>query len=155
MKPKKRQKLCHNCEGEIDIDVIVCPFCAADLREEKPEQRYSSFSSQVHHMGGSPVFQANKPSQILVKEPVADVAEEVAFAKEETLAQEENPSSFFLPVFLFTIGVQLFVFGLLMFLFSNKGVVLLKWDARWWFLYPLAGIPFLVLGFRFLSRVRD
>ena len=25
MKPKKRQKLCHNCEGDIDVDVIVCP----------------------------------------------------------------------------------------------------------------------------------
>ena len=35
MKPKKRQKLCHHCEGEVDLDVIVCPFCAADLREER------------------------------------------------------------------------------------------------------------------------
>ena len=44
MKPKKRQKLCQNCEGEIDVDVIVCPFCAADLREERPEQKVSPIS---------------------------------------------------------------------------------------------------------------
>lgn len=45
MKPKKRQKLCYNCEGEVDLDVIVCPFCAADLREEKPELQRSAFSA--------------------------------------------------------------------------------------------------------------
>ena len=44
MKPKKRQKMCYNCEGGVDLDVIVCPFCAADLRAEKPEQQASAYN---------------------------------------------------------------------------------------------------------------
>lgn len=52
MKPKKRQKLCCNCDGEIDLDVIVCPYCAADLREEKPEQRIAPPMASVRPLTG-------------------------------------------------------------------------------------------------------
>lgn len=136
MKPKKRQKLCHNCEGEIDIDVIVCPFCAADLREEKPEQRYSSYVSQEpkHTM------QSLYPS-----------ASESVSSEEKR--EEEKKSGVFVPTVLFTLGVQLCVFSLLMLLFSHKGVVILKWDARFWFFYLFASIPFLVFGYKALSKL--
>jgi hypothetical protein len=141
MKPKKRQKLCHNCEGEIDVDVIVCPFCAADLREEKPEQRYSSFVSQVQQMG--------KPPSSMPKLALDPVEEETT-----ELAQEEPKSTgVFVPTLLFTMGVQLVVLGLLMLLFSHKGEVLLKWDARFWFLYLFAAVPFLVFGYKAISKV--
>jgi len=144
MKPKKRQKLCHNCEGEIDVDVIVCPFCAADLREEKPEQRYGSLSSQVQQMGqGTPSFQRISPMKEIEEEVIA----------QEPNIEVEKSTHVFLPTVLFTVGVQLFVFGLLMLLFSHKGVVLLKWDARFWFLYLFAATPFLVFGYKSLSKL--
>ena len=47
MKTKKRQKLCYNCEGEVDLDVIVCPFCAADLRIEKPEVQRPAYDPNL------------------------------------------------------------------------------------------------------------
>jgi len=156
MKPKKRQKLCHNCEGEIDIDVIVCPFCAADLREEKPEQRYGSFSSQVQHMGGSPSFPhiGHISTSETISASLKAVEEEVEIKDVDPLEQDlEKPANVFLPTILFTVGVQLFVFGLLMLLFSHKGVVLLKWDARFWFLYLFAATPFLVFGYKSLSKL--
>lgn len=157
MKPKKRQKLCHNCEGEIDIDVIVCPFCAADLRQEKPEQRYGSFSSHVQNMGGVPSFPHIGHISSHEAEPsLKEIEEEVEIKDVGALEQElelEKPANVFLPTILFTVGVQLFVFGLLMLLFSHKGVVLLKWDARFWFLYLFAATPFLVFGYKSLSKL--
>ena len=127
MAVKKRQKLCYHCEGEVDLDVIVCPYCAADLRAER------------------------------VAEP-EPVAESIAAALDEVASiekpvQPERTSSLFRSTILFTVGIQLALFGLLMLLFSHKGVILLKWDARLWFLYLFAAVPFLVIGYRSLSKL--
>ena len=143
MKPKKRQKLCHNCEGEIDIEVIVCPFCAADLREEKPEQGYSSsYVSQTHQMREKQTMQSLYP-------PLEKEIEEVG----ESVLEEKTDPGVVAPTVLFTVGVQLFIFSLLMLLFSHNGVVVLKWDARFWFFYAFASVPFLVFGYKALSRL--
>jgi hypothetical protein len=160
MKPKKRQKLCHNCEGEIDIDVIVCPFCAADLREEKPEQRYSSYVSQVQQMSQKQTNQslypaaATGPEVLPVKEPLKEEVVEAVMRDETVIPDEtETRSGVFVPTILFTLGIQLCVFGLLMLLFSHKGVVILKWDARFWFIYLFASVPFLYFGYKALSKL--
>ncbi len=147
MKPKKRQKLCHNCEGEIDIDVIVCPFCAADLREEKPEQKYSSYMSQGQDMDQKQTMQSLYPGAFSHTEAV----QEDPVEKEAPKVKEEVESGMFMPTIFFTLGVQLCVLGLLMLLFSHKGVVILKWDARFWFLYLFASVPFLIFGYKRLS----
>ncbi len=157
MKPKKRQKLCHNCEGEIDIDVIVCPFCAADLREEKPEQRYSSYVSQVQQMSQKQTNHSLYPETTPAPEiahVVESIKEEVAEAVEAVLPEEaEAKPGVFLPTILFTLGIQLCVFGLLMLLFSHKGMVILKWDARCWFFYLFASVPFLYFGSKYMSKL--
>ena len=140
-KPKKRQKLCYNCEGEVDLDVIVCPFCAADLREERPEQARASFPNPQKN------FQDQMTSQSLYA-PVGKPMETPS--DPEPNAESKN---IFTPTVLFTLGVQLVVLGLLMLLFSHKGVVILKWNASWWFLYSLLGCPFLYLGYRALSKL--
>lgn len=156
MKPKKRQKLCHNCEGEIDVDVIVCPFCAADLREEKPEQQNPS-NPFVRNLN-----QHQQTMQSLYPPPYKNnnesPPEETSVEQEPAPAaiaesNDESKKNIFAPTILFTLGVQLFLLGLLMLLFSHKGVVLLKWDARFWFLYLFASIPFLVFGYKSLSKL--
>ncbi|MEN9654207.1 MAG: hypothetical protein RL235_319 [Chlamydiota bacterium] len=149
IKPKKRQKLCHNCEGEIDVDVIVCPFCAADLREEKPEQKQAPADFDVSARNQR-TMQSLYPSSPPLSEPV-DIAPRAHenFATDDAV---ETPNVF-TPTILFTVGVQLFLFGLLMLLFSHKGVIILKWNASHWFLYITASLPFLAFGYRALSKL--
>ncbi|HAB98589.1 MAG TPA: hypothetical protein DCE71_02055 [Parachlamydiales bacterium] len=157
MKPKKRQKLCYHCEGEIDLDVIVCPFCAADLREEKPEQIKSIYRS----FGGVERTDNHETSQSLYPSPFPTKSEPVLeeVLEEESVAHfEKNPSSDKLssvicPTILFTLGIQLFVLGMFILLFSHKGIVLLKWDGTLWFLYVLAACPLLYFGYRALSKI--
>ena len=155
MKPKKRQKLCHNCEGEVDIDVIVCPFCAADLREEKPEQQHPSYNPSVRNLNHQQTMQSLYPppyksSESSVSQGVLQEEGSPSLAGEPA---DDKKKNVFTPTILFTLGVHLFLLGVLMLLFSHKGVVMLKWDARFWFLYVFASVPFLVLGYKALSKL--
>lgn len=161
MKPKKRQKMCYNCEGEVDLDVIVCPFCAADLRDDGPDQTMGkSYASadllqrgEIHGETSHSLY----PSSSFTKE---EMQEEI-FSEEKTFVSEQAPqkrfssqaSRFICPTILFTLGVQLFVLGMFILLFSHKGIVVLKWDGTLWFLYVLAACPLLFGGYHFLSKL--
>jgi hypothetical protein len=149
MKPKKRQKLCCHCEGEVDLDVIVCPFCAADLREEKPEQKTvynptSALQNMDMHQSLYPSSYTSKPIETVT----ADSQDSVRISEPEI-----ETRSLWGPIILMTLGSQLFLFGVLMLLFSDKGALLLKWDARLWFIYILASVPFLIFGYRSVSKL--
>lgn len=159
MKAKKRQKMCFNCEGEIDLDVIVCPYCAADLREEKPEQPRASLQANLQtgakNLGDQKTLASLYPSQYPpqpLQRTEAAPSEEAPEPAVQSSA-EEKEKNIFGPIILFTLGAQLCLFGLLMVLFSHKGVMVLKWDARLWFLYVFASIPLLVFGYRALSKL--
>jgi hypothetical protein len=132
MKPKKRQKMCCHCEGEVDLDVIVCPHCAADLREEKPEQR----------LGASVVKNLHTQEDVVV--PEREVPQTAVMEEKKHLLG---------PILLFALGAQLFLFALLMLLFSDKGQLVLKWDAKLWFVYLLSSVPLLIFGYRSISKL--
>jgi hypothetical protein len=137
MKPKKRQKLCLNCEGEIDLDVIVCPFCAADLRAEKPEQQKNSYS---------PLYSEHQMAESLYPSPHSE--------KESSLpnSEKEEEGSYLGQTIggmaLLSVGAQLFIFSLLLLFFSDQGALLLKWKSRFWFLYLFGSLPLLLFGYR-------
>jgi hypothetical protein len=158
MKPKKRQKLCYNCEGDVDLDVIVCPFCAADLREEKPELNKSAFSPSITSVKQLNTENSLYPSpygRSIQSEEPAPVAMEEIENQPMPLYEEKAPAEWksILPALLsFSLGVQLFLLGVLLVLFSDRGIMLLKWDASFWFLYLFASIPLLLFGYRYLSK---
>ncbi len=37
MQPRKRMKMCASCDGMVDLDVIVCPYCGADFAKNNQE----------------------------------------------------------------------------------------------------------------------
>ncbi len=133
--------MCYNCEGEVDLEVIVCPFCAADLREEKPEQHqsYSTHTVAKNREAQESLY----PSQFKAPPEPEEVMQ----------APDEEPRGIFGPTALLALGIQLFVFGILLSFFSHKGYMLLKWDARLWFLYIFASVPFLIFGYKAWSKL--
>jgi len=154
MKPKKRQKLCCNCDGEIDLDVIVCPYCAADLREDKPEQRTAPAAGNVRPLiGGQQMPESLYPSSHGISEAKESEPPSEISQAEVAPAVEEKPNRTVGSVLLLTAGVQLLLLGLLLILLSHNGVLTLKWDARLWFLYIFASIPFLIFGYRSLAKL--
>jgi len=147
MKPKKRQKLCHHCEGEVDLDVIVCPFCAADLREERPQQ--PRFSAPVS-MAKNPTEQSlypptySEPPQPILDEDVT----EAAILPEQGIKEPTTLLSSISGVLLFALGAQLLFLGIAFLIFSDRGLLLLQFNANWWPLCLLLGIPLLIFGYR-------
>ncbi len=153
MKLNKRQKLCYNCDGDVDLDVIVCPFCAADLRVEKSEQmqaRASHVAKPMHVQGlGESLYPSSQPQRPPpFRETVVEKPEPVSLPQ----SGEEGANPVWASL-LIALGGQLFVLGLLLAAFSRQGVLTLQWDARLWFLYLFASVPFLVFGYRALSRL--
>ncbi|MBX7066485.1 MAG: hypothetical protein K1X28_04585 [Parachlamydiales bacterium] len=139
--------MCYNCEGEVDLDVIVCPYCAADLREEKPEQHAPQFN-QAASMKNLDTQASLYPSQNSPRPP-----REEEPAQEAAIHAEEEPKASYGPVILLTLGAQLFILGLFMLIFSSKGALVLKWDARFWYFYVLASIPLFIFGVKSLNKL--
>lgn len=149
IKTKKRQKMCYNCEGEVDLDVIVCPFCAADLRAERPEQTKGAYSPSVHSLKQLNGEEILPPPSSHEERQKFDLAEEEPSLIAETPVQNSTPwLKEALPIGLLTFGGGLFLLGVLLVLFSEDGFLVLRWDASWWFIY--AGIGALTLwgGYR-------
>jgi hypothetical protein len=144
MKLKKRQKLCLNCEGEVDLDVIVCPFCAADLSEEKREK----VEDQSSRFSGNHLSASLYPAQPNERESPEEICAEEKEISEEPIYRTAGI------VALFALGVQLFLFSLMLVIFSHEGVLLLKWSSRFWFLYLFASIPLLLFGYRAITNLK-
>lgn len=168
MKTKKRQKLCYNCEGEVDLDVIVCPFCAADLRVERPEMQRPAYDPtlSVKNLNTQqslypPHYSPRQTQQENVHEEPQYNTEEQQYCSEEYSREEEmvgpveegEPKSIFGPTILLTLGMQLLLFGFFMLFFSHDGLMTFQLDARLWFFYLLAAIPLLIFGYRSLSKL--
>lgn len=139
--------MCYNCEGEVDLDVIVCPYCAADLREEKPEQSAPQFN-QAASMKNLDTQASLYPSQHTQRPP-----REEEPVHETAIQSEEEPKASYGPIILMTLGAQLLILGLFMLIFSSKGALVLKWDARFWYFYVLASIPLLIFGVKSLNKL--
>jgi hypothetical protein len=155
VKAKKRQKLCYNCEGEVDLDVIVCPFCAADLREEKPELQRNSFSAALSSVKQLNTEQSLYPPPYSERQPVAEAR---SYMEQPQIApvEEEEPTALknmLVPIVLLTCGMHLFILAVALLLLSDQGTLVLKWDARFWILYLIASLPLMVFGYRSLSKV--
>jgi hypothetical protein len=152
VKPKKRQKLCYNCEGEVDLDVIVCPFCAADLREEKPELQRSSFSPSVSSVKQMNTEQSLYPSHYPEPEMAPPRPVEQTLPAIEEQEEPTTIKTLLTPVLLLTSGMHLFMLALALIFLSDHGVLVLKWDAKFWILYLIASLPLLVFGYRSIQN---
>ena len=128
---KKNQKLCWNCEGEVDKDAIVCLFCGADL-------------SAQPSVPVTPPYRAAALSEEMPEESSPKV-----HAKEAVAPVENTPSS---PVALFFLlpGAIFLLFSLLLVFFSSDGVLTLQWSSRTWYLYFVASLPLFYFGYRLL-----
>lgn len=132
MNPKKNKKLCPHCEGEIDKDALYCLYCGADL--------------------GSNLTLTSKDE---IPEPLYRTSQQESFQdsvlRDEQEDQEDQASSnLSMPIIL--SGTLLIVFGLFLLIFSDDGYLTLRWDASFWFVYLVIGLPLLAFGWKLLKK---
>lgn len=206
MPQRKRMKLCPSCDGFVDLDVIICPYCGnnvsestyvnnadEDEMEEKslgssmtPEESLSAlypppyqpknvyFSEQKKFpkgyldssSGDGAKENFSNPSkmdsfQSYNVNPTTSTEDKKSdpFLKNNTLIEEKKDSmkkgfSFAsaLPIILFSLGVNFFLLAIYLFCFSTNGEIFIRWNGSIWFVYLLVAIPFIIVGYRMLSK---
>lgn len=124
---QKKMKLCNHCDGMVDMDVIICPYCGNDVSEIEDREESN-------------------------KDPLYPPPYKPQTEKKEETKQEKSEKKFtFLPFILFSLGVNILLFGLFLFLFSTKGELFLRWKATYWFVYVLIGLPLIFIGNKLFS----
>lgn len=127
MSPIPKQKLCWHCEGNVSIHDDNCPYCGVYLNPEEGKNEEYVESETVF----SSSFEESKI--------------------------EKNLSSFdyLKPLTLLLLGSTLMIFGFILFLFNQKGVFTLQWNADAWYLYLLVALPLLWIGWLSLKQIDD
>lgn len=151
MEQKKRLKMCPHCDGQIDLDAVVCPYCGRELMmNKKPEETKNSteFLSRTPEETSASLYPP--PYQPKIHDPIEQ--QEEAPLMQENVTKQEEKENLLWPTLLFSFGVNLLLIGLFLLFFSKQGELLLRWNGHFWFVYLLLGLPIAVLGYKGLSR---
>jgi len=147
-KPAKL-KLCWNCEGSVATHIENCPYCGVYLSPEHAENAKNSGYSLL-----SPPYPVQAESKEVPKAPYAPLDVEKSEKEEEPV--QSKPSDIYealFPLVLLTSGTVFLLFGLTLFLFATNGSLTLQWNADYWYIYGLIGLPCLFAGSRSLLRL--
>ena len=181
MSQNKRMKMCTSCDGFVDLDVIVCPYCGNDLSVLGKSAKKEDVSSAGQYKKKLSVEETlsslypppYNPKSIQGADVMKNLPEDPAinnnsrkfnFMDEEKINVAENveklPSnaivdqSFwrFLPVLLFSLGANIILLGLYLLLFSTNGEIFVRWNAQLWYVYLIIGVPLIAFGYKMLSK---
>jgi hypothetical protein len=147
--PKK--KLCWNCEGRVSLAEENCPYCAVYLGpapNEKGEAKdilappYRLVEAEEETVPPSPYAFQNSEQKPTPEDSEISVA-------------TSDLKQVVLPLGLLSGGSLCFVFGLILFAFSENGVFTLSWNGDSWYFYLLFAAPMLFIGWWTLMRFED
>jgi hypothetical protein len=153
MNKKNDKKLCWNCEGNVSHHLSQCPYCGVDLTKPAPREESSLFK------GLNSPFQS-APDQRTTSQPPYARGKDFTVTKEEwnvalneekeSKKEEDSPTTKreMIALLLLLPGVAFFLFGLILILFSNEGVLTLRWNQSVAYFYFLGAAPLLYLGWR-------
>ncbi len=159
MDHKKNYKLCPHCDGQIDLDVIACPYCGNDVSsvdQEEEEQYYTSYNDRFN--------QSLSPKETLAslypppyQPKVFDHSQEGSQEEfkenyQEEKAIENNKEIRFFPVFLLSLGVTFLGFSLLLFFFSKNGTLTLSFNGKLWPVFVFISVLSMYAGLRFFNK---
>lgn len=153
MNKSERKKLCWNCEGNVSISEEYCPFCGVSVvpaflegAEVEFAPPYAKNAEKDYGIPKSPYNHDDIHEDSVKSEPQKEIVEDLEPAVDEFKRVA-------LAVTLLLSGSVFFLFSLAMGLFSRNGVFTLHWDATYWFIYAILGLPLLFLGWRSLMKL--
>jgi len=148
--PKK--KLCWNCEGNIIKDVDNCPYCGVYVHSpELDEINNWNVPYVVENKKEeipSPLYQLHSTEEVQ-----DNVNEELNESHSESASMFQQLKNDVLPTLLLMVGSIFFLFGLILFLFSNQGTLTLQWNGNHWPYFLFFSLPSVYFGWKFLLQV--
>lgn len=152
------QKLCWKCEEEVHPQALVCPYCTADLTkssakiESSPPYRFVAAAPE-ESIVPSPLY---SPHNIQAEEPNAAAKKNEEQKIPSPTAQLSFKGAFdqaLISILLLLAGTVFFLFSMVLFLYSNEGIFVLRWNANLWPFFFLFSLPLLFFGWRALKQV--
>lgn len=160
--PKK--KLCWNCEGNVSRQIDNCPYCGVYLHAEEleensdwnPSYRPSSKTEEIP----SPIYQiqqeqedsAETESNERIEESPVDIKKEESevFAWSQLSTQLKKDVY---PILFLMMGSIFFLFGVVLLLFSQNGVLTLQWQGSHALYFLAASLPLVGFGWWYLQKL--
>jgi len=138
------KKLCWNCEGNVEKEAVQCLYCGVTLtpsyEDEAPPYQISSQQSTSIPF---PPYNSSETNQ----EGIQPIHPSLGSTAESHIIS--------IPFALLLSGIVLFLFSLILLFFSKDGVLTLKWNAHYWFLYLVIALPLLLFGWKLLKTPED
>jgi hypothetical protein len=156
MTKKNDKRLCWNCDGYVHFHLERCPYCGVDLTKEGNKSPFAAFSekSSMNEKAFAPPYAATNPAKEF---DVSDEEWKAAIDKSESVDENdesnEKPRSNELTALLLLLpGISLFLFAMLLILFSKEGSLHLHWKESFAYFYFLGAVPLLILGWKALNK---
>jgi hypothetical protein len=154
MHQNQRTKMCPNCEGNVALEESICPYCGSSVFNKNENLAKQKSSDDIKTLSYEETLASLYPP------PYKPKVIEASYEKEEEIEEkdkkeqiEESEKNALLPTILLWLGVNALVFSVILLLFSQNGVLYLKWNANYWYLYSLISLPFLYFGFKGINNL--
>jgi hypothetical protein len=159
MSKKNDKRLCWSCDAEVSCHLNKCPYCAADVTNPMRESLFkqdSSFASPFQTAPKESKQAASLFSSDYFPDQFTSVPEPVAMSVKEEVSEEEEVSNSSnkkeMSIFLLLLpGIVFFLFGLVLLLFSEEGVLTLSWNQNLAVFYFLASLPLMYIGWKAIN----
>lgn len=153
MSSNLKKKLCWNCEGRVSFSQENCPFCGVYLSPTENTKGHANESQLVppykmaaedEGVPASPYAQDQSPKKTSEKALPQEALQE--------MGEKDEFKQLVIAMCALIIGSGLALFGLVLFLFSQDGALLLRWEASYWYAYLVLAVPMLAIGWRSLQK---
>ena len=183
MKTADKQKMCSNCHGRIPVEAETCLYCGQEQADQLVEASAQTTLFEQQSLQDSltslysPPYASKRsafleqeedppPPPVRIQPPTREIPElkssfiqkEESFSidKEEE-SDEASPSSkgSIFSLLLMILGGNVFTLGLMQLFFSEGNTLRLEWHTESWYLYCLAAVPLLFVGYRLASKLKS
>lgn len=169
--PKK--KLCWNCEGHISHDVDNCPYCGVYVHSREFDEdsiwnpNYQKIEEEEREVASSkkdaipaPLYQISLSGTAAFEEE--DSSSRTPQPKTLTSAPLASPYNIFnrlkqelFPILFLMMGSIFFLFGAVLLLFSENGMLVLKWEETYSTYFLLLALPLITAGWHYLQQIEE
>ena len=143
MKTKKRQKICYNCNAQVDLEVIVCPYCGTDLLEEFDQDLASDEELDSRALYPQQTIASLYPPPYQTHDENYDDEEslETNYDSEEEESDEQKQAANPVAAIILTLSLSMLGLVLVLFFFSVDGDINLHINNKYLVLLLAASLP--------------
>ncbi len=156
MSENQKKKLCWNCEGRVTLSQENCPYCGVYLSpttegDGKDANLIPPYKMAVEEEVPAAPY-GSKPAE---GTPKPDNDGSLAAQQLTTEQPNDDIRNLVVTMAMLIMGSGLFLFAIVLMLFSEEGSFELRWQSDNWYIYLMLSFPMLFMGWRYLQNITE